>query len=172
MPSSVRTRTRICLAVAPSQGEAGADGRSGMARGMAATSVIFMDALSAEGRRDFLDEPPELSLLIPGSEPEGDVTETGLEVGTQAVDALLGAARRRPALHEGGTELRRVVGVEKGLALLEGSLPVLVDVDVVIEGAPEPGRITPLLAGQGRDARPLRAELVGRHLVGHPAVGV
>src|SRR4030095_7212090 len=100
------------------------------------------------------------------------VADAGLEVRAELGDALGRAARDGPALDERGAELRRVVGVEERLALLEPGLPVLVDIDVVVERAAEPRGVPALLAGHRRDARPLAAEVVGGHLVRHPAIGV
>src|SRR5262249_9705756 len=55
--------------------------------------------------------------------------------------------------------------------LLEAFLAALADVDVVVERAADLRRIAAFLARHPGDARELRAELLGRQLVGHPAVG-
>src|SRR5207247_487578 len=87
-----------------------------------------------------------------------------------AMRPLLGAAGHRPAFDEGGAELGAVVGVQEGLGLLEPCLPVLADIDVVVERAAQAGGIASLFARHRGDPAPLLAELVGSELVGHPAV--
>src|SRR6185436_11668241 len=108
----------------------------------AAINWIFTGGSSsagaAEGGSDLVQEAGELSALIPGREPKPHVADAGLEVCAKLGDALGRAARHGPALDEAGAELRRVVGVEERLALLEAGLPVLVDIDVVVERAAEP----------------------------------
>src|SRR5262249_39037688 len=114
-----------------------------------------------ERRCDLVQEARELSLLIPRGEAKGHVADAGLEVAPELRTALRGTAGHRPALDEVGLEVRRVVAVEERLALVEGGLPVLVDVDVVVERAAESGGVASLLARHGRDPGPLLAELVG-----------
>src|SRR5262245_14589992 len=123
-------------------------------------------------RRDLVQKALKLAPLVPRREPEGDVPHAGLEVGPELLGTLPRAAGDRPALDERGAEVRRVVGVEELLRLLERGLPILVDVDVVIQRAADAVGVTPLVARHHGDARPLAAKLVGRELVGHPAVGV
>src|SRR5262249_963447 len=126
---------------------------------------------SGERRRHFGQETLELTALIPRRQPQGHVTEPGLEIRAQLLDALLGTTGHRPALDEGGAEARRVVRVEELLGLRERRRPVLVDIDVVVEGAAEPTGVSALLARHGLDPRKLPTELIGAELVAHPAVG-
>src|SRR5213593_546113 len=126
---------------------------------------------SGEGRRDFGQEPLELTALIPRRQPKGHVSEPGVEIGAKLLDALLGATGHRPAFDEGGAEVRGVVRIEELLGLRERRRPVLVDVDVVVERAAEPTGIAALLARHRPDPRELPPELIGAELVAHPAVG-
>src|SRR5919198_3925714 len=123
-----------------------------------ASSAPRGDALAAEGRRDFLEEPLELTPLVPGGQAQADVPQASVQIGAEARDAFLGATGYRPALDEGRTEIGRVVRVQELLGLVQRSLAVLVDVDVVIEGTAQPRRIATLVAGQRGDAGPLGLE--------------
>src|SRR5438105_11571926 len=129
-------------------------------------------ASCAERRRHLAEEALELTHLVPGAEAQRHVAHAGIEVRGELLGALLGAAGDGPLLDELARELRRVVRVEEGLGLLEPLLPVLGDVDVVIEGAAEFRGGAAFLARHRADAAPLLSELVGRELVRHPAVGV
>src|SRR5262249_23553809 len=125
----------------------------------------------SERRRHLAKEARELSALIPRRESERHVADARVEVGPEICAALLRAARYRPSFHERRAELRSVVRVEEGLALFESGLPILVDVDVVVERTTDAGGVPTFLARHRGNARPLTAKLVRRQLVGHPAVG-
>src|SRR6266571_3006944 len=127
---------------------------------------------SGERRRHFVQEALELTALIPRGQPERHVAEPLVEVRAELLDALLGAAGHRPTFDEGGAEIGGVVAIQELLRLDERGLAVLVDVDVVVEGAAEASGIAALLAGHRLDPLELTAELVGAELVAHPAVRV
>src|SRR5262249_6488210 len=116
-------------------------------------------------------ETGELPSLIPRRESERHVAHTGVEAGAEVCDALLGAARYRPSLHEPRAELRRVVRVEERLALFDTRLAILVDVDVAAGRAAHAGGVAPFVARHRGDTRLLTVKLVWRQLVGHPAIG-
>src|SRR5439155_2514462 len=126
----------------------------------------------AERRRHLGEEALELTHLVPGAEAQRHVAHAGIEVRGQLLGALPGAAGDGPLLDELARELRRVVRVQEGLGLLEPLLPILGDVDVVIERAAELRGVAAFLARHRADTAPLLPELVGRELVRHPAVGV
>src|SRR5439155_1522679 len=149
-PSSVVRRTRICRPAPAVHGDGGVPSRSGPASGIASTPVIFTRGLrapsaSSECRRDLAEEALELALLVPGGEAERHVADTRVEVRAELGDTLPGAPGDGPLLDELSCELRGVVGVEECLRLLEGPRAVLVDVDVVVERAPELRGVAPLL---------------------------
>src|SRR2546430_12622177 len=151
--------------------------RSGTASGIASTPVIFTRGLrapsaSSECRRDLAEEALELALLVPGGEAERHVANTRVEVRAELGDTLARAPGDGPLLDELSCELRGVVGVEECLRLLEGPLAVVVDVDVVVERAPELRGVAPLLPRHRSDSRELRPKLRRREFVRHPAVGV
>src|SRR2546430_7625551 len=151
--------------------------RSGTASGIASTPVIFTRGLrapsaSSECRRDLAEEALELALLVPGGEAERHVADTRVEVRAELGDTLARAPGDGPLLDELSCELRGVVGVEDCLRLREGPLGVLVDVDVVVERAPERRGVAPLLPRHRSDSRELRPKLRRRGFVRHPAVGV
>src|SRR6266436_6602842 len=114
---------------------------------------------SAERRRYLAEEALELAHLVPGAEAQRHVADAGIEIRAELLDELAG-------------ELRRVVRVQEGLGLFEPLLPILGDVDVVIERAAELRRVAAFLARHRADAAPLSPELVRRELVRHPAVGM
>src|SRR5262245_64029948 len=124
-------------------------------------SMPFSMVSPRECRRDLGQKALELAPLVPRREPEGDVPDAGLEIAPELLDALPRAAGDRPALDERGAEVRRVVGVEELLRLLERGLTVLGDVDVVVERAADAVGVAPLVARHHGDARPLAAKLVG-----------
>src|SRR2546428_620690 len=121
---------------------------------------------------DFVQEASELPALVPRAQTQRHVAEPGGGVRAQLLRARLRVAGDRPPLDELRAEIRRVVGVEELLGLLEPGLPVLVDVDVVVERAAEGGRVAAFLLRHRADARELLGELRWAQLVGHPAVGI
>src|SRR5881296_1455560 len=124
----------------------------------------------AERRRHLAEEALELAHLVPGAEAQRHVAHAGVEVRGELLGALPGAARDGPLLDELARELRCVVRVQEGPGLLEPLLPILGDVDVVIERAAELRGVAAFLARHRADTAPLLPELVRRELVRHPAV--
>src|SRR5436853_4650024 len=88
------------------------------------------------------------------------------------MDAFIRSSRRCEAFDEGGAEIRRIVLIEKCLALGESRLTISLDIDVVVERVAEPSGIAPFLARHFKDPAPLPLELRRRDFIGHPAVGV
>ena len=81
-----------------------------------------------------------------------------------------GVAGHRPRLDHGRAEDGTVVLVEEALGLLEGGLPVGVDVDVVVEHVRESRRVAAVLREEAADLRPVGREHAREQLHRHPAV--
>src|SRR5262245_59139170 len=94
--------------------------------------------LLGEMRQHLLDAALELGFLLPGAESQEDVGRPGLDERLELLDTLPGCATGHPALDQIARELHgRVVVLQELLRLLNGRFAVVVDIDVIVQGAGE-----------------------------------
>src|SRR5215212_9085488 len=153
-----------------------------MARSRSATAItawskwvimlLSLGERGLKGGQHLAAHPLELGLLVVGGHAKGDRRSSSLDKGLDLLDALLGRAVGDPPLETLPVIVCVVVGVKKPLGLIEGGLPGLAHVYVVVEAGLEiVSEVATLLLGVALDSGEVLGEGFRGVPGGLPAVG-
>ncbi len=114
----------------------------------------------------------KLLTLVPRGDSQGDLIKPQRLIDLDVFHHLLHRAGRHPAFNEVPRIVRRVVEIEELFGLLDRRIPVIVQIDIVIEVTLDASRIPPQLRRLFIDVLQSPGEIISLPLRGLPAIRV